>query len=183
MTKPSYKQTAAQRMFAMYVKEISNKVIKKFAPSFVTYEDMKNKWRYELVYSEAIEEYIILKTRIYIMTLDSRDPTSKNPSFLKALTKLMADFLSRYTMRAPNCVNRKKAKEVLNKKLFEEFPYIINIISRIELKKELRDKSKRNTYKRPARLKQKQQLENAAKRFNNARSRNSQIVSDNSKRR
>ena len=161
MTKPSYKQTAAQRMFAMYVKEISNKVIKKFAPSFVTYEDMKNKWRYELVYSEAIEEYIILKTRIYIMTLDSRDPTSKNPSFLKALTKLMADFLSLYTMRAPNCVNRKK----------------------IELKKELRDKSKRNTYKRPARLKQKQQLENAAKRFNNARSRNSQIVSDNSKRR
>ena len=161
MNKFSIPQTATQRTFSYYTKYISNKIIKKYGPTLSNYEDIKNEWRYSVPFSKEIEEYIILKTRVYIITLDSRNPNYTNPDFLKSLIRSISDYLSVYTMRSDEMQNRKKAKEILKLKLYDEFQYIKNMIERQAYKREKQSNAIRNQYKRPSH--KKQQVQNAQK--------------------
>ncbi len=149
MNKNNKKQTAAQKVFAAYTKHISELVIKKYGPSYSTYTEIRNKWRYLIPYNEAIEAFLIFQTKMYIRFLDSRDPNSTNPDFLKALVRLMADYLSAYTKNNPGQNSRKKAKELLNIALYDKCSYIQNLLTRQMATREAKNISKRRTYKRP----------------------------------
>ncbi len=119
MNKDKTKQTAAQRAFSLYTKQISELIISKYGPSYSTYEDVKNTWRNVIPYTKEIENFLIFQTKMYIRLLDSRDPNSTNLQFLSALIYLIADYLSAYTMHADAYLTRKKAKEYLKKELYE----------------------------------------------------------------
>ena len=141
----------------MYEEEISNAVISKFGGSYSTYNEIHSNWRTTFPYYKEIENFIIAQTKTYIRNLDPRKSDSTNPQFLHALITFIANFLSLYTMRA-------------EAELCTNFSYTQNLIARQLAAREYREKAKRNTYKKPARKKQKQLLENAKLAFNNKRS-------------
>lgn len=117
-------QTASQRAFAVYTRNISELFLDKYGASYATQENTRNTWRTSVAYSRDAEEFLILQSRIFIRTLDSRDPNSTNPQFLKSLTNLMADYLSGYTKKNPIYHSRNEAKAALKELLFTKFGYI-----------------------------------------------------------
>lgn len=126
--------SAAKKQFANFTRYISGWFIDKIDKrSYVTQESVRNRWRSDCEYSVAAEELLILKSRAYLRMLDSRESKSKNPSFLKALTNLMADYLSAYTMRSGT--TRRQAEEALKKALYSENPYIQNMLAEQEQKR------------------------------------------------
>ncbi len=124
MTKFSNAQTASQRVFATYTRSISELFLDKYGASYATQENTRNTWRASAEYSRDAEEFLILQSRIFIRMLDSRDPNSTNPQFLKSLTNLMADYLSAYTKKNPIYHSRNEAKAALKELLFTKFGYI-----------------------------------------------------------
>ncbi len=170
MRKNQNQETAAQLASSMYEEEISNAVISKFGGSYSTYNEIHSNWRTTFPYYKEIENFIIAQTKTYIRNLDPRKSDSTNPQFLHALITFIANFLSLYTMRADKSYTRKKARKILEAELYTNFSYIQNLIARQLAAREYREKAKRNTYKKPARKKQKQLLENAKLAFNNKRS-------------
>ena len=169
MRKKNNQVTAAQRVSSIFEEEISNAVINKYGGSYTTYEETYSNWRKTFPYNKEIENFLISEAKTYIRSLDSRKPESTNPKFLGALVTFIANFLSLYTMRSENTNTRKKARKDLEEKLYTNFSYIRNLIARQEAARDVQDKAKRNTYKRPARLKQKQLLENAKRTFTSTR--------------
>lgn len=170
MRRNQNQETAARLASSIFEEEISNAVISKFGGSYSTYSEIHSSWRKTFPYYKEIEDFIIAETKTYIRNLDSRKSDSTNPQFLHALVILIANFLSLYTMRASSSYTRKKARKILEDELYTNFSYIQNLIARQLAMREYREKSKRNTYKKPARKKQKQLLENAKIAFNNKRS-------------
>lgn len=159
------RQTAAQKVFSNYTQYISKLVIDKYGPSYTTQQDIRNRWRNLIPYSIGIEDFLIFQTKMYIRFLDSRDPNSTNPQFLESLVKLMADYLSAYTMQKENHMTRKKAKELLKAELYDNCSYIKNLIARQTAAREIKNSAHNNTYKRPTSRKQKQINENAKREF------------------
>ena len=121
------KQSASQAKFGEFTRKISAEVIERYGPSYATQDTVRNTWRAELPYTQEIADLLVLKARVFVRMLDEGSADSKNMGFLDALTTLMADYLSAYTMRAPGVPKRKVAKEILKRQLFTEFPYIIKL--------------------------------------------------------
>lgn len=163
------KQTAAQKTFSAYTGYISKLVIEKYGPSYSTYEEVRNRWRNLIPYSAEIENFLIFQTKMYVRFLDSRDSNSTNPQFLESLAKLMADYLSAYSMQNPKYATRKKAKEMLKKELYDNCSYIQHLLARQAAARDAQDSNKRKTYKRPTRAKQKQSAEAAKADFKRKR--------------
>ena len=149
MTYTKKGQSAAQIKFSEYVQEITDYVLKNHGPSYATQSKVRNTWRNTIEYKPEIEQDLILQTRTFIRVLSSFSSNSTNPQFLQALTKLMADYLSAYTMKKPNCPNRKKAKELLQSILYDENPYIKNLLARQAAARAAKN-HKPATTKRPA---------------------------------
>lgn len=169
MDKYQQKQTAAQKTFSAYTKYISKLVIEKYGPSYSDPQEIRNRWRNLIPYCPEIENFLIFQTKMYIRFLDSRDSNSTNPQFLEALVKLMADYLSAYTMQKNSNITRKKAKELLRAELYDNCSYIQHLLARQAAAREIQDASKRYTYKRPSRERQKQAQESAKRNFNEER--------------
>ncbi len=130
MKKFSNAQTASQRVFAIYTRSISELFLDKYGASYATQENTRNTWRASAEYSRDAEEFLILQSRIFIRVLDSRDPNSTNPQFLKSLTNLMADYLSAYTKRNTIYHNRSEAKAALKRVLYTDFSYINRLLEK-----------------------------------------------------
>jgi len=146
MNKNQNQQSAAQRLFAQYVKYITQIVVTEYGPSYSDPKEIRNTWRYTFSYSKKIEDFLIFQTKMYIRTLDARDSNSTNPQFLRALVKLMSDYLSAYTMRSSDTMTRKKAKQVLESALYEQSAYIQNLLMRQAMARY----TKRKPQKRPS---------------------------------
>lgn len=132
------KQTATQRTFATYTREITALFLDKYGTSYATQENTRNTWRETCAYSAAAYDFLILQTRVFIRLLPHDKSSSTNPQFLDSLTSLMADYLSAYTMKQPNIANRKQAKEKLKDALYNEFGYIQTIIQKRQAKRAAR---------------------------------------------
>lgn len=121
------KQTASQAKFSEFTRKISTEVIERYCPSYSTLDTVRNTWRANLPYTQEIADLLVLKARVFVRMLDEDSSDSKNLGFLDALTTRMADYLSAYTMRAPDVPKRKVAKEILKRQLFTEFSYIVKL--------------------------------------------------------
>ena len=128
-----HKQTAAQKQFAHFARYITELFVgSDFAKSFMTAEEIGNRWRQECDYKPEAVDFLILQSSTYLRLLSEKSPNATNPQFLEALVHLMADYLSAYTMRGGG--TRKHAKVVLEKVLFSENPYIQLLIVEQEKK-------------------------------------------------
>lgn len=143
------KQSAAQIKFSEYVKEITEYMLREHGPSFARQANVRNTWRKIIEYTPEIEQELILQTRTFIRALSISSSNSTNPEFLRSLTNLMADYLAAYTMKKPNCPNRRKAKEALQSLLYDDNPYITNLLARQAVARAARN-HKPSTTKRPA---------------------------------
>lgn len=139
---------AAQQVFHEYIMKTSVDFISSFGPAYMFQHEVRNKWRNEIPYSEKAEDFLIHHTRIFLRLMDDNNPNSKNPVFLKSLVNLIVDYLSAYTMHAPNRT-RNAAKKILNDKLWENNPYIQNMLARqAESKQERRHRTPRTVAKK-----------------------------------
>lgn len=112
--------TARQEEFTKYSREMSEAAIREYG-HLIQQADVRTQWRQLMRYDDKINTFLIDFTRTYIANLKS--PNAKNLEFLERLIVLMADFLSKYTVRGING-NRNKAREILFAKLFTESEYI-----------------------------------------------------------
>ena len=101
--------------------------------SYKTPDEVRNSWLYEGEYSAEAEAFLILQTQTYIRNLNSNDPKSTNPDFLKVFIKRIADYLSAYTMRAGK--KRKQAKDDLFAILYTNSQYIQLLTEKQEQKR------------------------------------------------
>lgn len=132
-----HKQTPVQKQFSDFVEHITNLFVgSDFSKSYMTPEDIKNRWRYECAYKPEAVDFLILQSKTYLHMLSKESPNARNPQFLETLVKLMADYLSAYTMRGGS--TRKNAKVVLEKVLFSENPYIQLLIAEQKQKNQTR---------------------------------------------
>lgn len=117
--------TAAVLQRADFIKFITEAVIAKYGPSYATPQSMGNKWREQIAYATEIEQFLIAQSRLYLRVTNFGDESkATNPAFLKALVNEMADYLSKYTMRAKEGMLRKDAEKALKRALFDNNSYI-----------------------------------------------------------
>lgn len=158
------KISAAQKTFSAYTKYITEEFLEKYGASYSNAESVKNTWRHKTPYYKEIEDFLIFKSKMFIRLLDTRDSNSTNPEFLKALIDLISDYLSAYTQKSSEKIKRKKAKEQLNRILYNQSAYIQTL-----LEKQAINRAKRNhrqtKYIRETRSK-KSETQNALQNFN-----------------
>lgn len=116
--------TAATHELGVYSRHITKLFLDKFGPSYADTEEIRNSWRKNAPYSVDAEDFLILQTRTYIRMLDPQDSNSRNLSYLKLLTKMMADYLTAYTHRNPAIANRNMARKRIEAALYDDFAYI-----------------------------------------------------------
>lgn len=116
--------TAATHELGVYSRHITKLFLDKFGPSYADTEEIRNSWRKTAPYSVDAEDFLILQTRTYIRMLDPQDSNSRNLSYLKLLTKMMADYLTAYTHRNPAIANRNMARKRIEAALYDDFAYI-----------------------------------------------------------
>ena len=124
-----HRNSAVQQEFHKFINDISEKVIPVYGTSYMFHPETRNKWRHEIAYSAEAEDFLVRSTRVFIRMMDDKSSNSKNPVFLKSLVNLMADYLSSYTMRAPNRT-RNAAKQILMDALWNNNSYIQNMLAR-----------------------------------------------------
>ncbi len=100
-----------------YVPEISSYVMKKFGPSYAN--PHSTTWRSEIQWNPDIAASILLHTRSFIRLQKSTDP-----NYLQSLTKLIADYLSKYFAHSPDFKCRNMARRYLEQELYDKSSYI-----------------------------------------------------------
>lgn len=131
--------TAAVLQRADFIRFITEAVIAKYGPSYATPQSMGNKWREQIAYSAEIEQFLIAQSRLYLRVTNFGDESkATNPAFLKALVNEMADYLSKYTMRAKEGMLRKDAEKALKRALFDNNSHIQGMLLYQSGKREMR---------------------------------------------
>lgn len=155
---------AATHELGMYSRHITKLFLDKFGPSYTSAEEIHNSWRKIIPYSADAEDFLILKTRTYIRMLDPQDSNSRNLSYLKLLTKMMADYLTAYTHRNPAMANRNMARKRIEAALYDDFAYIKYLAAKQAAARALRQQ-RAEKYKEKRRMRQ-----DAAKHFKQMKS-------------
>lgn len=90
--------TASEQVFEEYksyiIKELHEN---QYAPSFSTPESLTD-WQNVIEYSDRIKSFLTTKSIMFIATLNDKNSNCTCPYFLKALTAMMANYLSKYVM-------------------------------------------------------------------------------------
>ena len=158
------KMSAAQKTFSTYTKYITEEFLDEYGASYSTVESIKNTWRHKTPYNKEVEDFLIFKSKMFIRLLDTRDSNSTNPEFLKALINLISDYLSAYTQNSPENIKRKKAKEQLNRILYNQSAYIQNLIEKQAINRAKHNRRQKQ-YVQESRNK-KNEKQNALQKFN-----------------
>ena len=160
--KKTHKPRAKQLDFVSFALQISIKAIEKYGPSYMTYKEVKNAWRTKIPYSVVAEDDLILWTKTYI-----RGIQNKNLSYLFPMISDMADYLAKFTAQKYT-TQEKEGRPVrkyefsrLKSILWDENPYIKNLIE--ENKKRQKLQRKPGAVKQE-RIKRKQQKINDQKK-------------------
>lgn len=161
--KKIHKPRTKQLDFASFALGISIKAIEKYGTSYMTYKEVKNAWRTKIPYSVAAEDDLILWTKTYI-----RGIQNKNLSYLFPMVKDIADYLAKFTAQKYT-TQEKEGRPVrkyefsrLKSILWDENPYIKNLIED--------NKKRQNLQHKPGavkqeRMKRKQQKINNQKKY------------------
>ncbi len=147
MTKNKNKPSAAQKLFSEYTQEITRMFLEEFGPSYATQNEVRNTWRHNVAYSEAAQKFLIMQTLVFLRLLNTTNENGHNLQFLEKLTKLMADYLSAYTMRDPDISTRKQAQKKLQKQLFEESSHVRYLANSQAERAQRHQKNKENAEK------------------------------------
>lgn len=86
---------AAEVQFEAYKDFIVEKFIEKFGGSYQTAETMRNTWRDTFVFRPEYEAFLLSKTRMFLLLLEDTQ-SNKSPCFLRTLTGLISQYLSKY---------------------------------------------------------------------------------------
>lgn len=90
------KQVAeAEAQFEVYKNFIAKEFIEKFGGSYQTAENMKDIWRDTFVFRPECEQFLISKTKLFIMLMGTPS-SSAGPCFLRVITGKISEYLSRY---------------------------------------------------------------------------------------
>lgn len=166
------KSSAATRMFSKnYTAYITELVMAEYGPSYTSVQTHGKQWRNIIKWTPEIEEFLILKSKMFIRLLDSRDSASTDPRFLLALTRLMADYLAKFCMMSPDVPTRKKAFKNLHTQLYDNFGYIQHLLN-IQAQKRAQRDSYAQQYASPRQFSAKPTAptpQDIANRYNNAR--------------
>ena len=153
------KPTKAHLVLSDFISFISPMIILEHGVSYMDMVASRNKWRDQIPYSSETEQFLIIQSKVFIRTLDSRNSRSVNPAFLKALVNEIADYLSAYTVRNPNIKRtRRAATKSMIQHLWDNNAYIQGILAYQAEKREkkannqlARQKNRiRRTYKKPS---------------------------------
>lgn len=109
----------AYKLFNDYMIEISKDVIDQFGGSYQTYETLSKTWRKEFEYRESIEQFLFMRTKLFLRQLDPR--IQGNFNVIYTLCDQIATYQSKYTMKKTPYIARETAKEEIMKKIFFEF--------------------------------------------------------------
>ncbi len=112
-------------VFEQYKIYIAEKIHAKYAPSYATIADIKDKWRHNFAYNKELEDFLIFETKVFIRLLDWQEPNFRNPDFLKSLVKSISSYLAAYVEKSSKYGNDHMATlNYLNDVLFNSFYYI-----------------------------------------------------------
>ncbi|MBD5388825.1 hypothetical protein HDR63_01040 [bacterium] len=133
MAKATYftkKPSAAARVFTReYTPFIQDKIMRQYGPSYARVADFGNAWRTKITWSQNIENYAVFQSRLFIRLLGDRS-NATNPQFLLALAKMIAEYLAKFCIQAPNPPTRKKATEKLENALYHRYGYIQGLLAK-----------------------------------------------------
>lgn len=144
--KSEHRASVAHKQFNNFIAYICDRVIDAHGKSYMNVENTRNKWRDQLGYKPEIEKFLISESKLYIRTLDSRNPNSTNPQFLKSLVNLMADYLSGYTHRINEKTTRNHARRKLIEALWDKNSYIQGMLLYQEQKRIERKENPTKTF-------------------------------------
>ena len=113
----------AKQYTAKYLEFIGTSVIEKFCGSYQNYATTGKIWRQQVPYEPKIEDFILLKTRLFLNLLDIRE--QKNFDMIYALCKNIADHLSKYTVKKSETLTRKQAADEILNKIFLNNPVFV----------------------------------------------------------
>lgn len=134
-----------EQVFHDYIRHITTKFLEQYGRSYATQETVRNTWRTTYDYTPEAYDFLIIESKNFYHTLDSKAPESTSPTFLLALAKRMADYLSGYTMQrisGTQKVTRKSEKKALEQALYYDCDYIKNLLqSQARKREDRRDKT------------------------------------------
>lgn len=93
-------RNTSEKLAQEYKLWISKEFVDQFGGSYVTAEEVGDKWRTDFEYTFDRHRFLINKTKYYLRTLWSGDQNNTNLQFLDAFVNKIAKFLSVYTVRA-----------------------------------------------------------------------------------
>lgn len=129
-TRPSVAQEIFGKEYVPYIADI---ILLKYGNSYSSYKTDLNTWRATVAYNPAVEDMIVLKTKLFIVMLDHYSKeNAQNPQFLQSFIKMVVDYLSKYTVKNPRFPGRtrKEAKVELMQILWDDFNHIQALLAR-----------------------------------------------------
>lgn len=99
-----------------YIEFIATEVIKSFGGSYQTYETMGKVWRQKLPYTQQIEDFLILKTNVFLAFLDVRDQGNFN--LMYKVSYNIAEHLSKYLVKKSPDLTREIVTNTVIEKIF-----------------------------------------------------------------
>ncbi|MBR4624838.1 MAG: hypothetical protein IKO56_04795 [Alphaproteobacteria bacterium] len=114
----------ANVIFKEYEQTIAKQVIDTFGGSYQTYKTLGKTWRQKMDYNPSVEDFVILKTRVFLRTLEQRDKSNINMMY--SVCYKISDYLSKYLAKKSPDLTRKMAKENMMDKIFFNFNLFVN---------------------------------------------------------
>ena len=112
-----------------YTTFIGGEVVGEFGGSYQNFQTLGSVWRQKLGYSKSIEDFIMVKTRLYLRLLSDKDTNNFNMMYKVCFN--IADYLSKYlAKKSPDITRKNAADEVLNKIYFNS-PLFVNKFKKV----------------------------------------------------
>lgn len=114
-----------ERIMAQYRPYITKKVLDRYGTSFQNAENLGDSWRDNILYSPAVEEFLVLETRVFIRLYTNTD----NLWAIRALVKMISGYLAVFVQMAPDTGSLNRARKKLKHLLFDESDFVQHIIN------------------------------------------------------
>lgn len=114
-----------ERIMAQYRPYITKKVLDRYGTSFQNAENLGDSWRDNILYSPAVEEFLVLETRVFIRLYTNTD----NLRAIRALVKMISGYLAVFVQMAPDTGSLNRARKKLKHLLFDESDFVQHIIN------------------------------------------------------
>ena len=118
----------AQELLLEYMDFIGPEVLTTFGAPHQTYETLRRAWRYEIPYKPEIEEFLVLKTKVFLHLLPAN--YRNNLNIMYQLCNKITDHLSKYIVKKDPNLSRAEIEADLMQKIFYHNHSFINKFKR-----------------------------------------------------